>query len=430
MTRSGERAPAPERYETNLEWFAFLGGNTVSTHGSESDDVGGGHAGAGSAEIETGGRRGLLLLRPWQWAGSRLDRAARDPLFQERLATHLRAAGPLADQHPEVGDIPPKQMGSSLVWVHGTVSCGLAALPELLRFLPTHVHRFEHDTFQDIDTNGHQLAEQLDERLRRGAELVLVGHSRGGLVSRVAANQLTSARDDLGVTVLTLGTPHLGTPIVNAGDRALRALVSFTKFGLKAVPDPASMLLKYLLRYAEMPTGIRDMAVESGWLRGFNGGGREGYTLLACGADYQRGVEPESSGVKALGRLHRLFEAAGTKENDLVVPTASSTVARHARRASRIPRTLSVPAQSRRPAETQNATSRPVLHLTDGPTRSTTPFDHGRTTRRAEPGGSRNAHLPSRAGRSLLTARPSSTRRPLVARSPAPLVRAWGHHRD
>jgi len=324
MTRSGERAPAPERYETNLEWFAFLGGNTVSTHGSESDDVGGGHAGAGSAEIETGGRRGLLLLRPWQWAGSRLDRAARDPLFQERLATHLRAAGPLADQHPEVGDIPPKQMGSSLVWVHGTVSCGLAALPELLRFLPTHVHRFEHDTFQDIDTNGHQLAEQLDERLRRGAELVLVGHSRGGLVSRVAANQLTSARDDLGVTVLTLGTPHLGTPIVNAGDRALRALVSFTKFGLKAVPDPASMLLKYLLRYAEMPTGIRDMAVESGWLRGFNGGGREGYTLLACGADYQRGVEPESSGVKALGRLHRLFEAAGTKENDLVVPTASA----------------------------------------------------------------------------------------------------------
>ena len=70
MTRSGERAPAPERYETNLEWFAFLGGNTVSTHGSESDDVGGGHAGAGSAEIETGGRRGLLLLRPWQWGVS------------------------------------------------------------------------------------------------------------------------------------------------------------------------------------------------------------------------------------------------------------------------------------------------------------------------------------------------------------------------
>jgi hypothetical protein len=198
----------------------------------------------------------------------------------------------------------------------------LAALPELLRFLSTRVHRFEHDTFQDINTNGHQLAELLDERLMPGAELLLVGHSRGGLVSRVAANELTSARDDLRVTVLTLGTPHLGTPIV--GDRALRALVSFTKFGLKAVPDPASMLLKYLLRYAEMPTGISDMAVESGWLRGFNSGSREGYSLLACGADYQRGVEPESSGVKALGRLHRLFEAAGTPENDLVVATASA----------------------------------------------------------------------------------------------------------
>jgi len=322
-TQSGERRAAPARYETNIEWFAFVGGNTLSSHGSESLENETGR-GAGSAEIETGGRAGVLLLRPWQWAGSRLEKTAHDPLFQERLATHLRAAGTMADVHPEVGDLPHDGMGSSMVWVHGTVSCGLAAVPQLVSLVPTRVHRFEHDTFQDIDTNAAVLADTLDTRLKRGSKLLLVGHSRGGLVSRVAANVLTAQRDDLDITVLTLGTPHLGTPIVNAGDRALRALVSITKFGLRSVPDPATMLLKYLLRYAELPTGISDMAVDSPWLRGLRSGGRESYTLLACGADYQRGAQPESSGVKALGRLHRLFEAAGTPNNDLVVSTASA----------------------------------------------------------------------------------------------------------
>jgi hypothetical protein len=95
--------------------------------------------------------------------------------------------------------------------------------------------------------------------------------------------------------------------------------------GVSPIPDPASMLMKYLLRFVKLPTGIEDMGTKSGWLRGFNKGRDLKFAMVCIGADYERGLQPESAGVKALGRLRRLFEAAGSAENDLVVQVSSAT---------------------------------------------------------------------------------------------------------
>lgn len=321
------------RAETELEWFAFLGENTLSSHGSEPVGPATPPSRLGSAAIATNGRGGALVLRPWQWVGSRLDRPTADPTFDRRLAAHLdrlRATGReyLVDDNPEVPDVRDGSQSRPVVWVHGTVSTGLAVLPELRRIVSRQVLRYEHDTFSDIDRNGGYLADLLDRKLSADCVgALIIGHSRGGLVARVAAASLSRSRPGLDLQVLTLGTPHAGTPLVNAGDRAVRALVAMTTFGVKGigVPDPATMLLKYLLRFSKPPSGIADMAVGSGWLRGLNADPGQHFALRSFGGDYERGSQPESAGVKALGRLHRLFEAAGETSNDLVVSVASAT---------------------------------------------------------------------------------------------------------
>ncbi|WP_347350970.1 hypothetical protein [Intrasporangium sp.] len=323
--RDGIEQPPPETFDTGIEWFCFGGDNTVSLHGNDLTTSPLSARGTGTVPIETGGRHCALLLRPWQWLGSRLDPPRSDPMFQTRLATHLGAHRD-ADHYPEVADVPDQSLPNALVWVHGTVSCGLPGAIELANLLDRAVYRYEHDTFRDIEENGRDLADLLKDKLTSEAgRLVLVGHSRGGLVARVAATVIKQRRKDLDLTVLTLGTPHRGTPIVNLGERALRALVAATTFGLRAVPDPASMLLKYLVRYARVPSGIGDMAADGPWIRGLNAGPEPPYPIISIGADYTAGARPESSGVKALGRLRPLFEAAGTPENDLVVALASAT---------------------------------------------------------------------------------------------------------
>jgi len=81
-----------------------------------------------------------------------------------------------------------------------------------------------------ISENGRLLSGVLDTVVRDWpvpvASVSLVGHSMGGLVARSAANQAQD-RDWLPLlrTIVTLGTPHLGSPVeksVHIGDWALR----------------------------------------------------------------------------------------------------------------------------------------------------------------------------------------------------------------
>lgn len=75
------------------------------------------------------------------------------------------------------------------------------------------------DPFNDSDYRGAQLVARIEDFLAAtGASKVnLVGHSQGGLDARVVAN----LRPDLVASVVTVSTPHLGSPV---GDIATKLL--------------------------------------------------------------------------------------------------------------------------------------------------------------------------------------------------------------
>lgn len=91
-----------------------------------------------------------------------------------------------------------------------------------------------YNTGRHISTNGRQLAEVLDDLVRHWpvpvTELILIGHSMGGLVARSALHH--GGRADLEwprrVTVtVSLGTPHLGAPLEQIAHYASAALTRF-----------------------------------------------------------------------------------------------------------------------------------------------------------------------------------------------------------
>lgn len=75
------------------------------------------------------------------------------------------------------------------------------------------------DPFNDSDYRGHQLIDRIEAFLAKtGASKVnLIAHSQGGLDARVVAHE----RPDLVASVVTIATPHQGTPVA---DVALKLL--------------------------------------------------------------------------------------------------------------------------------------------------------------------------------------------------------------
>jgi pimeloyl-ACP methyl ester carboxylesterase len=111
-----------------------------------------------------------------------------------------------------------------------------------------------YNTGLPIDDNGHQLSELLEELLaawpQAVAELLIIGHSMGGLLTRSAFAQGVAA----GRTwpqklrkVICLGTPHLGSPVERLGQLTTAAL------GLAPITAP-------LARFAaKRSQGIQDL---------------------------------------------------------------------------------------------------------------------------------------------------------------------------
>ena len=84
------------------------------------------------------------------------------------------------------------------------------------------------------------------------AQLVLVGHSMGGLVSRAATHTAAAAAApwlDRLTHVACLGSPHQGAPLARLGHSAVGAL--------RAVPHPATRVLGRIL--AHRSAGIQDL---------------------------------------------------------------------------------------------------------------------------------------------------------------------------
>ncbi len=157
----------------------------------------------------------------------------RDPLFAlRRSARNLQYADRLA-RFPELDSrlaIQAKPL--YVVFVHGGLSCCFDAFGDLFTRLDSGVPasegandvasflRFEHDTHHGINDNAARLCAMVRDKLSRriGAEhdtdLLLIAHSRGGLVARLASDNLVDHGlwNEDRLEVFTYGSPHRGTP--------------------------------------------------------------------------------------------------------------------------------------------------------------------------------------------------------------------------
>lgn len=93
------------------------------------------------------------------------------------------------------------------------------------------------DPFNSVDVRGEQLVTFVANTLTatRSRKVNLFGHSQGGIDSRYVASAAGGGYGDRVGAVITLGTPHLGTP--------------FTDIALGLIPGPSEAVLVFLLNF-------------------------------------------------------------------------------------------------------------------------------------------------------------------------------------
>jgi len=122
--------------------------------------------------------------------------------------------------------------GRLLVAVHGLCMNdlnwgGTDGIPDRLSrsldYTPLYLH---YNTGRAIADNGHELAQQLETLVEQWpvpvTDIVIIGHSMGGLIARCALDEGTSARRrwvDSVSRIAFLGTPHHGAPMERVGHR-------------------------------------------------------------------------------------------------------------------------------------------------------------------------------------------------------------------
>jgi Lipase (class 3) len=221
------------------------------------------------AGIRLGGLAGTLVARFANWRGP-VAPVGGDPSWAGRLRRSEREYPAAARDFPPVEDALANHE-RCVIYVHGTMSSALPALDAVRDIIGTNVVRYEHDTFLSIRHNANRLANLITDRHLAPRDLTLVGHSRGGLVARLAAAEVlkraTRPLPDR-ISVLTFGTPHRGTPLVG------QTLVDFTPImraallaiGLVADAqgrvwrDLPSTAWRYLLCGRPVPEGLLEMA--------------------------------------------------------------------------------------------------------------------------------------------------------------------------
>ncbi|KIG14387.1 Lipase precursor [Enhygromyxa salina] len=93
------------------------------------------------------------------------------------------------------------------------------------------------DPYNSVDIRGEQLVSFVQATLQnqRARKVNLFGHSQGGIDSRYVAAAAGGGYGDRVGAVITLGTPHYGTP--------------FTDIALGLIPGPAEQVLVFLLNF-------------------------------------------------------------------------------------------------------------------------------------------------------------------------------------
>ncbi len=156
--------------------------------------------------------------------------ASKNPLA---IAMGLRREGhPLPMDAQALAAAIPKAGDKLVVLVHGLCMNDLqwsrqghdhgAALARDLGYTPVYLH---YNTGLHVSINGRALDDLLDALLKvwpvQLGELVIIGHSMGGLVARSACHYAAAARHEWLLhldKLLFLGTPHQGAPLERGGN--------------------------------------------------------------------------------------------------------------------------------------------------------------------------------------------------------------------
>ncbi|MFQ5744188.1 MAG: esterase/lipase family protein [Acidobacteriota bacterium] len=299
-----------------IEWRAYVG--------TDSGIIDGAWAWGRKLALKGAGVGGLLVGKVVRLLSLAPHRPNHDPL-QRRRQRHYEQQFPtaaLACPDLRTGEKVPGP--ACIVVVHGTFSCGLNILQHFENGqLAVPTRRFEHDTFCNVTENAKDLADLIHDRVQ-APQLLLVAHSRGGLVACVASALLAQHEPPPAVDIWTYGTPHHGTPLVHAGNRVLGWLY---KLGTQVVagipaPWPTQAAMGYLLGTAALPSGIEDMAPGSSFLDTV-----EMLTNANAVASHAGDFDPMRTSSTGYGLRFKSGFARGAfgSANDLVVPTASAS---------------------------------------------------------------------------------------------------------
>jgi pimeloyl-ACP methyl ester carboxylesterase len=165
---------------------------------------------------------------------------------------------------------------------------------------------FRYPTHQRIANAAAALRAEIERRGWTEREVVLVGHSMGGLVARGYAAQHGTDRVK---ALVTLGTPHAGSVLADVGSHPLLARACVGRWGIAAPLLPRT-------------DGVEDLAPGSAWIR----------ALTAAPSRTQRTYAFAGQVTAATGVLETsqcLLDAlsGGATPSDGVVPVASAAPA-------------------------------------------------------------------------------------------------------
>jgi hypothetical protein len=254
-----------------------------------------------------------------------------------RLLDHERSQPEIVAKYPELGKAS-LEGEAGIIFIHGARACCVGSLADLDGSVGLPVRRFEHDTFRPLGENAGELSGLIRSSVRL-ERLLLFGHSRGGLVARLAAAELRNSGWEGQVEVWTFGTPHDGTPLMGRGLELLaqklaplRRIHKLSQVGLRGMIDVATdehgvpredavgAALSILMRGAALPDGLAIMAVDSAerkMMEKIPGLDTTHAFGGSCTADDVRGFA-----IHHAGFAHEMFTC---EPNDLVVGLASST---------------------------------------------------------------------------------------------------------
>lgn len=320
-----------EPVEHVLVWRLYRGGNSSVVDGVASERGRLFRIGLGLVEgaAYLVGRLAMTVNRTIRrpekdpWFRGRIERAIIDDLGLERTT---------AEDCPELGGLAPGSVGTeAIIAVHGTMGCAVPLARSLAVDLGGRgpILRFEHDTWNSIPDNAHELVEGIRAAgLRR---VLLVAHSRGGLVARQAMGDLRETAPDVEVRLIAVGVPFAGTPMIGAAESgllgmhaALGALRLVTGPALDAVSRLAGLLIK-----GRLPVGLRDMHPSETYLKAFSGSSTADISAIAGRVDPNGRADSYGVALALRGGVTAgIFRDPTTGApalNDYVVPTASAS---------------------------------------------------------------------------------------------------------